>query len=92
LIGGGRVLFVGVVEDGGDHNDQVLDVSDPVKEVGGNPGKVLISKVAAGEDVDDGRLVLLVDHVGNTSRGLELQVGDEVVPQDLRLLLNLHQI
>ena len=39
MIGGGRVLFVGVVEDGGDHNDQVLDVSDPVKEVGGNPEK-----------------------------------------------------
>ena len=56
------------------------------------PGKVLVGKITAGEHVHNGRLILLVHHVGDSGRGLELEVCDEVVAQYLGLLLYFYEV
>jgi len=84
--------LVEIIEDGSNDNDEVFDICYTVEKIGSNAGQVLVRKITAGEHMHNGGLVLVVGDVDNPRRGLELEVGNEIVAQYLGLLLELVQV
>jgi len=84
--------LIGVVEDGGNDDDEVFDVRHAVQQVRRDPGQVFVGEIAARKNVNNCGLVLFIQDVDYARSRFELEVGYEVISQYLGLLLYLVQV